>query len=153
MFIAANGVVCQPENESYDVTLAKTYVTSILLDPSEFEMIAGRDTTLTVTIVPENATVKTLAWTTSDEAVATVADGIITAIAAGTATITAKATDGSNKKATAQVTVLRDDDGIFAPLADLKDAVIYTLSGTRLDRITKSGIYIINGQKRLVKVE
>ena len=153
MFIAANGVVCQPENESYDVTLAKTYVTSILLDPSEFEMIAGRDTTLTVTIVPENATVKTLAWTTSDEAVATVADGIITAIAAGTATITAKATDGSNKKATALVTVLRDDDGIFAPLADLKDAVIYTLSGTRLDRITKSGIYIINGKKRLVKVE
>ena len=153
LFIAANGVVCQPENESYDVSLAKTYITSILLDPSEFEMIAGRDTTLSVTIIPENATVKTLAWTTSDEGVAIVADGTITAVAAGTATITAKATDGSNKKTTAQVTVLRDDDGIFTPLADVEDGPIYTLSGIRVDRITKTGIYIINGKKRLVKVE
>jgi len=152
-FITSDGVVCLAENESYDVSLAKTYVTSILLAPESIEMVAGNDTTLVVTIIPENATVKTLTWMTSDEAVATVADGIITAVAEGTATITAKSTDGSNKKATALVNVYRDQDGILAPLADLKDAVIYTLSGTRLDRITKSGIYIINGQKRLVKVE
>jgi hypothetical protein len=29
---------------------------------------------------------------------------------------------------------------------------IYTLSGTRLDTITQTGIYIVNGKKRLVRV-
>ena len=152
-FITADGVVCLPEDESYEVTLAKTYITSILLAPNNIEMIAGNDTTLVVTIIPENATVKTLSWMTSDESVATVEDGVITAVAEGTATITAKSTDGSNKQTTALVNVFRDEDGIFTPLADVEEGDIYTLSGVRINRITKTGIYIINGKKRLVKVE
>ena len=153
LIVTADGVVCMPDDISYSVSLEKIYVTSILLEPGELDMIAGNDTTLTVTILPETATVKTLNWLTSDATVATVSDGVVTAIQAGTATITAQATDGSNQEATAIVTIYPDEDAINVPFADQKDAIIYTLSGTRLDRITKTGVYIINGQKRLVKVK
>ena len=152
-FIAADGVVCTPEDANYEVTLAKTYVTSVLLEPDDIEMVAGNDTTLFITILPETASVKELSWLTSDAAVATAQDGIISAIAAGTATITAKTTDGSNKQATVLVTVYSDQDGIKEIDEDDSEGTIYTLSGTRLDRITKTGIYIINGKKRLVKVK
>ena len=152
-FITADGVECLPENANYDVSLAKTYVSSILLEPDDIEMVAGNDSILTVTILPETATIKELSWLTSDAGVATAADGIISAVAAGTATITAKATDGSNKQATVLVTVYSDEDAIVSPLGDMEEGTIYTLSGTRLDRITKTGIYIINGKKRLVKVK
>lgn len=150
-FITADGVVCSPENAVYDVTLAKTYVTSILLEPDDIEMVAGRDTTLYITVLPETATVKELGWLTSDAEVATVKDGIVSAVAAGTATITAKATDGSNKEAKVLVTVYRDEDAIAAPFADTEEGSIYTLSGTRIDRVTKAGIYIINGRKVIIK--
>ena len=152
-FVTADGICQQPDDVSYDVTLAKTYVTSIELSPTYVEMIAGNDTTLFATILPETATVKTLNWMTSDESIAIVADGVVTALSAGTATITAKSTDGSNKQSSARIVVYSDADAILPPREDAEEGAIYTLSGTRLDRITKTGIYIINGKKRLVKVE
>ena len=152
-FVTADGVVCAPEDANYDVTLAKTYVTSILLEPDDVEMVAGNDTTLLVTILPETATVKELSWLTSDANVATVTDGMVSAVSAGTATITAKSTDGSNKQATATIVVYRDEDGMASILGEKEEGSIYTLSGTRLDRVTKTGIYIVNGKKRLVKVK
>ena len=61
---------------------------------------------LTATVLPSNATNKTVSWTTSSSTVATVSSsGLITAKAAGTATITCAATDGSGVKATCTVTV------------------------------------------------
>ena len=151
--VTADGVVCSPEDASYEVNLSKTYVTSVVLKPRGIDIIMGNDTTLTVSVLPETATVKTLTWLTSDASIATVSDGIVTAIAPGTATITARATDGSNQEGTAIVNVYRDADGIEAPIGDLDGKAIYTLSGTRLDRITQTGIYIIDGKKRLIKVE
>ena len=152
-FVTADGVVCTPDDADYDVTLAKTYVSSILLEPKYIEMVAGNDSVLTVTIVPETATVKELEWLTTDESVATASGGIITAVAAGQATITARATDGSNKRASVNVHVYNDATGIKAQPKNESEEEIYTLSGTRLDRVTKTGIYIVNGQKRLIKAE
>ena len=152
-FVAADGVLCTPEDVSYDIALSKTLVTSILLEPNDIEMIAGQDTTLSIIILPETATVKELNWLTSDANVATVSDGIISAVAEGTATITAQSTDGSNKQTTALVTVYRDADGIASPLWETEEGAIYTINGTRLDRISKTGIYIVNGKKRLIKVK
>ena len=51
---------------------------------------------------PDNAAVKTVTWSSSDEAIAIVADGVVTAVAEGTATITAEA---GGKSATCEVTV------------------------------------------------
>ena len=77
-------------------------VTGITLDRTNVELAEGETTTLVATVAPDDATVKMVAWSTSDEAIATVDNGVVTAVAAGTATITAKAGD---KKATCTVTV------------------------------------------------
>ena len=81
-------------------------VTGITLDKTEASMIVGGETlTLTPTVAPGNATDKTVTWTTSDASVATVADGVVTAVAVGTATITATSNDDATKTATCTVTV------------------------------------------------
>ena len=81
-------------------------VTGITLDKTEASMIVGGETlTLTPTVAPGNATDKSVTWSSSNEAVATVSnDGVVTAVAAGTATITVTTTDGA-KTATCAVTV------------------------------------------------
>ncbi len=62
-------------------------------------------TTLTATVKPDDATNKTVTWSTSNKSVATVNDGVVTAVGAGKATITATTADGSGKTATCTVTV------------------------------------------------
>jgi uncharacterized protein YjdB len=61
--------------------------------------------TITATVFPSNATNKNLTWTTSDESVATVDNGVITAVGPGTATITVTSVADSSKKATVHVVV------------------------------------------------
>ena len=78
-------------------------VTSMWLDKSELELTEGDETTLTATVMPENATDKTVTWSSSNTSVATVTDGKVKAVKAGTATITAKA---GEKSAKCTVTVL-----------------------------------------------
>ena len=65
--------------------------TGITLDKTTAELTEGETLTLTATVTPEDATDKTVTWTSSDETVATVKDGVVTALKAGKATITAKA--------------------------------------------------------------
>ena len=65
-------------------------VTSITLDKTSLSMQVGETETITAIVSPDNAMDKTVEWGSSDVAVATVADGIITAKKSGEATITAK---------------------------------------------------------------
>ena len=68
-------------------------VSQITLNKAETSISVGNSETLTATVAPENAANKALTWASSDEDVATVApDGTVTAVKAGTATITATAT-------------------------------------------------------------
>ena len=84
---------------------AKTYpVTGVSLDKTSLTMTEGNTENLTATITPSNATNKNVKWSTSDKSVATVADGKVTAVKAGTATITVTTEDGS-KTASCKVTV------------------------------------------------
>ena len=81
-------------------------VTGVTLSQAEAAMTVGGETlTLTATVAPDDATDKTVTWTTSDASVATVADGVVTAVAAGTAIITATSNDDATKTATCTVTV------------------------------------------------
>ena len=79
-------------------------VTGISLDKASIILTAGEHEQVTATITPANATNKNVSWTSSDTKVATVADGTVTGVGAGTATITAKAEDGG-KTAECTVTV------------------------------------------------
>ena len=84
-------------------------VSQITLNKAETSISVGNSEKLTATVAPENATIKALTWASSDEDVATVApDGTVTAVKAGTATITATAADGSGKSAVCKVTVTGD---------------------------------------------
>lgn len=65
-------------------------VTSISLDKTSLSMQVGETETLTATVKPDDATDKTVVWTSSDGAVASVSNGKITALKSGKATITAK---------------------------------------------------------------
>ena len=86
--------------------VAPVNVTGVSLSETTASMTVGGDAlTLTATVAPDDATNKTVTWTTSDASVATVADGVVTAVAAGTATITATANDGSGVTGTCTVTV------------------------------------------------
>lgn len=78
-------------------------VTGVSLKESTTLYVGGTET-LTAIITPDNATNKNVTWTSSNEAVATVSNGVVTAVAVGTATITVTTVDGS-KTATCSVTV------------------------------------------------
>ncbi len=82
-------------------------VTGVTLDEEEITIAVGNTETLTATIAPKNATNKNVTWSSDKEGVATVEDGVVTAVAAGTATITVTTEDGS-KTATCTVIVTGD---------------------------------------------
>lgn len=99
--------------EKKDVTVA---VTGIEVTPASVELKPGDTQVLKVSVLPENATDKTYTWSSSDESVATVADDIVTAVADGSAVITAVTADGDHK-ASVIVKVATPYDGVVASSA------------------------------------
>ena len=112
-----NGVIIVPAGGSVNGTVwlaggtvakngtQKVNVESIALNENTLTLYTNRDpktATLTATVSPDNATDKTVAWTSADEKVATVENGVVTAVGNGTTTITAQA---GEKTATCVVTV------------------------------------------------
>jgi uncharacterized protein YjdB len=91
------------------VTVSGVKATGVTLDASAFRLQTGATRVLHATIAPTNTSDISLQWTSSDPRVATVApDGTVTAVAPGTADITATTRDGSALTATARVTVQTD---------------------------------------------
>ena len=112
-----NGVIIVPAGGSVNGTVwlaggtvakngtQKVNVGSIALNENTLTLYTNRDpktATLTATVSPDNATDKTVTWTSADEKVATVENGVVTAVGNGTTTITAQAGD---KTAVCTVTV------------------------------------------------
>jgi len=79
-------------------------VTGVSLNKTSLSLAVGGSATLTATVAPDNATNKAVTWTSSDATKATVANGVVRAVSAGSATITVKTADGG-KTATCTVTV------------------------------------------------
>lgn len=80
----------------------ETAVTGVKLDKTTASVEVGKTVTLKATVEPEDASDKSVTWTTDKAAVATVKDGVVTGVAAGTAKITATCGD---KSASCTVTV------------------------------------------------
>ena len=85
------------------VTVENIKAASITISDETLNLIVGETGELTAEILPEDAFDKTVVWTSSDESVATVDDGKVTAVKAGTANITA--TDSEGHTATCVVNV------------------------------------------------
>ena len=83
-------------------------VSSVKLNKTSVTLSAGESVELTATISPENATDKTVNWTSSNTGVATVSDGKVTAVAAGSAIITARSNNGYS--ATCHIVVVSKPD-------------------------------------------
>lgn len=82
-------------------------VTGISLNKNTLELAVGASETLTATIAPVNATIKTVNWSSGDPTVATVdaVSGLVTAVKAGTATITATSSSTPDVSGSCAVTV------------------------------------------------
>ena len=85
-------------------------VTGVSLDKTSAELEVGGTLKLTATVEPANATNPNVSWSSSDENVATVKNGTVTAVAVGTAVITVKTADGG-KEATCTITVKEKTSG------------------------------------------
>lgn len=105
--------VDKDNNGNYETIIAvsseSVALQSIELDKSEAALKIGETATLAATVAPADATNKNVSWASSDEAIATVKDGVVTAVAAGKATITVTTEDGQ-KTAECVVTVTKKDD-------------------------------------------
>jgi uncharacterized protein YjdB len=92
------------------VTVPPTLVESISISGSD--ITDGKTSQLTVTILPQNASTKTVEWSVSDATIAKISDsGLLTAINNGTVTVTATAKDSSGKSAIKEIKI----SGVAAP--------------------------------------
>ena len=83
------------------VTVSKNIVsvTGVSLDKETLTLEAGKSGTLTAAITPNNATNQAVTWTSSNTSVATVENGVVTAVGAGEAIITVTTADGGKTDA------------------------------------------------------
>ena len=116
------------------VTVSSLPVSSITLNKTSATLIENNTTQLIATVLPDNATYKQVSWRSSNSSVATVDNnGLVTAMAPGTASITATTTDGSNLSASCDVTVISKTDFTF----HITDKEVFVLSGLSCHLINK----------------
>ena len=145
--------------------LAGVVATGITLSNTALTLTTGATAQLSAAITPENATYKSVTWSSSDTEVATVSEvGVVTALKAGSATITVSTVNGL--KATCTVTVTPkpsgiegvDGDGVTPVSVESGEIVIsgdaeaevYSLTGARVAVATGGrvsglprGIYLV----------
>ena len=103
VLLIALAMVTACDKDEKDATVA---VTGVTVSPTTQSITVGGTYTFDVAVAPDDATDKSVTWSSSDETKATVDNnGLVTAKALGTAVITATANDGSGKQGIATVTV------------------------------------------------
>ena len=109
---------CGAEETRAISKLEPVQVTSIKLNKSKKPLNIGDTFTLTATLKPNDATDKSVTWSSSDTSVATVDEnGVVTAVSEGTATITATASNGVEASCT--VTVKQKGDSFFKKILNV----------------------------------
>lgn len=106
-------------SQAYTLTIKAVPVTGVTLDKTELSLLTGETGTLTATVQPDTATDKTVTWASDDQTVATVdQSGTVSAVAPGTATVTATTADGGHT-ARCVVTVTRPVTGVTLDKTEL----------------------------------
>ena len=129
------------------VTVKRVPVSSVSLDMTTLELFVGRTAILTATVKPDNATDKTVTWTSSNSAVASVDnDGKVTAIVKGDAVITATANDGSGVFASCAVDVKDSYTAVAGEAVDLGLSVKWSSMNLGATTPTGYGDYFAWGE-------
>ena len=98
---------------SCKVTVVPTLVVSIEVTPNSVEAEENSEVQLSVNILAENATYKSVEWSSSNDAIASVnANGLVKIRMEGNVVITATTTDGTNLSATCSINVYSGIDGV-----------------------------------------
>ena len=118
---------------TYTVTVAPKdiKVESVAIEPTELTIIIDESSQLTAVITPENATNKNVNWKSSDESVAKVAAGKVTAIKVGSATITATTEEGG-KIASCKVTVKEKPVAVTGVKMVISSSTIFSCNSQQL---------------------
>ena len=96
----------KPKDQVMAIEIKSVKAHSISLSQASAELRVGEGLMLTPTVLPDNATDKTVTWKSSDENIATVNNGYVLAKSVGEVTITATTADGSNLSASCEITVI-----------------------------------------------
>lgn len=131
----ANSKCAQDAQKEITITAATVNVTSVSVAPTSKAIVPGETFTITPTVLPANATDKSVSWNSSATSYATVTSaGVVSGVAAGSSTITCTTTDGGFT-ATCATTVygvtiaVEDEDGT-------------SLSGVGKPTISRSGVAV-----------
>ncbi|MGN1126408.1 MAG: Ig domain-containing protein [Ruminococcus sp.] len=150
---------------STSVTWDSILVKEITLDKTATVLYTGRTTTLKATLTPDNATNKTVKWSSSNNSVATVTQsGVVKGVRAGVATITARALGGP-VLATCKVTVRQSVQSItmakkatvltgkkvtlkvkVSPTNAYNKSMLWKSSNTKVAKVTQTGV--VTGVKK-----
>lgn len=115
-------------------------VTGVSLDQTALDLKVGGKATLTATVAPADAANKNVSWSSSDVAVATVEDGVVTAVAEGEAIITVTTEDGGYT-ATCAVTVVAAGEG-----GEDENPFETTVAYTKGTNCYDDGVATVNGE-------
>ena len=122
------------QTATQNITVTDVAVEGVSLNKTSTTIATGGTETLTLIFTPANATNKAVTWSSSNEGVATVENGVVRAVKSGTATITVTTTDG-NHQATCTVTVNAAKGSVENP---------YTVAEVSKGNANgKNGIYVI----------
>ena len=134
------GTVSCSDDDEKEGTIA---VSAIAVNPTTAAVKPGATVTLSATVTPEDATDKTITWSSSDEKVATVDGGKVTGVAEGTATITATTKSG-DKTATCTVTVSEDAPAVIEDTLEGNITADRTISAANKNFL-KGFVYVKSG--------
>ena len=126
------------------------YVTGISIDHSSATIKEGETLTLVATVTPANAENKSVTWSSSSEAVATVDNtGKVTGVSKGNATIKAEANDGSGKYATCEVLVRKKLGPLPTGAVDLGLSVYWSTCNLGASKPEEYGDYYAWGETEI----
>lgn len=125
------------------VNVEPTPVQSVSLNHTSYTLRPEGTVQLTATVSPANATNKAVTWQSSNTSVATVSDGLVTAVAPGNATITVTTVDG-NKTATCSIVVQRRTWHAASYAIDLSD---YTNAAASSFTTSPQNVVFVNTER------
>ena len=108
----------------------ETAVNGVTLNYEELTMYKGKSASLKATVTPDTALNKEVTWTSSNESVATVNNGLVSATSEGTTVITVKTSEGGYTATCAITVITEEEETPYNP--DTTDSDIYFITDSTL---------------------